>query len=202
MDDDVGENKGKQDKERGKGHLIVFPGGKKVSADDLGTPYVVGQGGNVSTPEIIDPSAAAREVKERERFVHDQPLSKSLARGATASELVDDVLKEIAEELAHLKFERSKAAREGKNTANYNMSRVAALKQIADVLMKRQENARAEQLDLKSPRFQAVLRSWMEFVYESMRKSSIPDADIELVFNQMKADMSEWEQQIISLERL
>lgn len=195
-DDDSKDTKdGKQN-----GRLIVFPGGKSASTGELGTDYVVGQGGNVGMAELVDPAAVQRELREREQAVSNNALVKAVGRGASPGELIDEVLKEISEELAHLKFERAKAAKEGKNTANYNMSRIAALRQIADVLMKRQENSRAEQLDLKSPRFQAVLRAWMEFVYESAEKVQIPHALIELMFGQMKADMVDWEKKILDLQ--
>jgi len=183
-----------------KGRLIVFPGGKSASTEELGTDYVVGQGGTVNTPELVDPAAASKELRERDQFVNDQVLVKAIARRASPADLIDEVLKEISEELAHLKFERSKAAREGKNTANYNMSRIAALRQIADVLMKRQENARAEQIDLKSPRLQAVLRLWMEFVYNSAQKAGISEAEIDLMFGQMKADMIDWEKRVLEVQ--
>lgn len=197
MDDDD-----TKDSEKGKpkSKLIVFPGGKSASTGELGTDYVVGQGGHVNTPELVDPAAVARELRERENFVQSQELVRGIVQGAGPAVLMDAVLKEIAEELAHLKFERAKAAKEGKNTANYNMSRVAALRQIADVLMKRQENTRAEQLDLKSPRFQAIMKLWMEFVYESAEKARISPADIDLMFGQMKADMVEWEKKILDVQ--
>jgi type I site-specific restriction endonuclease len=196
MDDD--DSKDKKDA-KPNGHLIVFPGGKKASTDELGADYVVGQGGHVNTPELVDPAAVTREFREREQSVGSNELVKAIARRAGPADLIDEVIKEVAEELAHLKFERAKAAKEGKNTANYNMSRVAALRQIADVLMKRQENARAEQLDLKSPRFQQVVRLWMEFVYESAEKAGVSPAVIDLMFNQMKADMVDWEKKILDV---
>lgn len=195
MDDD--DSKDTKDKSNGK--LIVFPGGKTASTGELGTDYVVGQGGTVNTPELVDPAAVSRELRERDQSVGGNELVKAIARRAGPADLIDEVLKEIAEELAHLKFERSKAAKEGKNTANYNMSRIAALRQIADVLMKRQENARQEQLDLKSPRFQSVVRLWMEFVYDSAQKAGIAEAEIDLMFNQMKADMVDWEKKILDV---
>lgn len=196
MDDDDGKDI-KDPKSNGK--LIVFPGGKKASTEELGTDYVVGQGGTVNTPELVDPAAVTKELRERDQSVVGNELVKAIARRAGPADLIDEVLKEIAEELAHLKFERSKAAKEGKNTANYNMSRIAALRQIADVLMKRQENARAEQLDLRSPRFQSVIRLWMEFVYESAEKAGVSPAVIDLMFNQMKADMIDWEKKILDV---
>jgi hypothetical protein len=197
MDDD--DTKDTKDDAK-KGRLLVFPGGKSTSTGELGADYVVGQGGNVGMAELVDPQAIQKDLREREQAVSSNALVRAVNGRASPADLIDEVLKEIAEELAHLKHERAKAAKEGKNTANYNMSRIAALRQIADVLMKRQENTRAEQLDLKSPRFQAVLRSWMEFVYESAEKAKIPPALIELMFGQMKADMVDWEKKILDIQ--
>lgn len=197
MDDD--DTKDTKDDSK-KGRLLVFPGGKQASTGELGADYVVGQGGNVGMTELVDPAAVQKDLREREQSVQTNPLVRAVKAKVGPAELIDEVLNEIAEELAHLKHERSKAAKEGKNTANYNMSRIAALRQIADVLMKRQENTRAEQLDLKSPRFQAVLKSWMEFVYESAEKAKIPPALIELMFGQMKADMVDWEKRILDIQ--
>lgn len=197
MDDD--DTKDDKDEAK-KGRLLVFPGGKSASTGELGADYVVGQGGNVGMTELVDPAAVQKDLREREQAVASNALMRAVQNRASPADLIEEVLKEIAEELAHLKHERSKAAKEGKNTANYNMSRIAALRQIADVLMKRQENTRAEQLDLRSPRFKAVLASWMEFVYESAEKAKIPPAMIELMFGQMKADMVDWEKKILDIQ--
>jgi len=198
-DDDSKDNKDPKSNGKPGSKLIVFPGGKSASTGELGTDYVVGQGGHVNTPELVDPAAVQRDLREREHAVQTNGLVRKVHDRVGPSELIDEVLKEIAEELAHLKHERAKAAKEGKNTANYNMSRIAALRQIADVLMKRQENARQEQLDLKSPRFQAVLKAWLEFVYESAQRAHISQAEIDLMFQQMKVDMVDWEKKILDI---
>jgi hypothetical protein len=111
--------------------------------------------------------------------------------------LIDSVIKEIAEELSHLKYERQKAAKEGKNTSGYTINRISSLRQLAEVLNKRMDNARAEQIDLKSPRFKQILRMWMEFVYECMQKAELPEHLVDLVFKQMEADMINLERKII-----
>lgn len=175
------------------GKLIPFPNGEKLSTEELGTDFVVDVSSNIPTPEIIDSLSLNKEFRDRESYVSDQPLFKSVSAKAPVNEIVDLVLQEIAEEISHLKFERRKAAKDGKNTIVFTTSRIASLKQLSDVLIKRMENARADKLDLKSPRFKAILRLWMEFVYESMQKCEISDQVIDLVFKQMEADMRDWE---------
>ncbi len=184
-DDDKNEQK--------PGRLIPFPNGERVSTDEIGTDFVVDVSGNIPTPEIIDTNALSKEFRERENYVNDQELYRAITKKIPVNEIVDVVLNEIAEEISHLKFERRKAAKDGKNTIVFTTSRIASLRQLADVLMKRMENARAEKLDLKSPRFKSVMRLWMEFLYESMQKCEISDEVIDLVFKQMEADMKDWE---------
>jgi hypothetical protein len=183
----------------GKTKALVLPDGNNIDPDELGVGYIVGQSGEIPTPEIVDPREAANDFRKREDFVQNQELVKIVSRGASAVDIIDSVLKEIAEDLAHLKFERQKATKEGKNTVNHTISRVAGLKQLAEVLLKKQENLRAEKIDLKSTRFQEILRLWMEFVYESMQKANLGEQEIDLVFNVMKSDMVDWERRILDV---
>jgi hypothetical protein len=188
-----------------RGNLIVLPGGKTVDPhSDLGADYVAGpvRTGNVqpSSPEVIDPVAVDAEIRERERFVSEQKMTEVVRRHGTAHELGEAVLAEIVEELSHLKFERRKAIKDGKNSANYSVSRIAGLRSLADLLLKRLEAARGEHLDLKSPRLQAIFKVWMEFFYDSMEKSGVEPQIIDLVFQQMKADMIGWERKMDGAE--
>jgi len=116
MDEGPTEENGK---DKGKDtNLIVFPGGKKVDPSKVGADYVVRQAGDVPTPELVDPSEASEELRVRKKYVGDQELVRASKDHATTGEMMDLLVQEIAEELAHLKYERRKAAREGKNTAN------------------------------------------------------------------------------------
>lgn len=179
-----------------EGKIITFPSGDRVNTSDVGTDFVVKQTGNIPTPEIIDPVSVAEELKERVKYVKKQELVKVIREDASTAAVIDAVLLEIAEELSHLKFERRKATQDGKNTANYTVSRINSLRSMAELLLKRKEAALAERLDLKSPRIQKIFEVWMEFFHESMVKSQIPDHVIDLVFQQMKADMKDWEKRM------
>lgn len=189
------------DEEASKGRkqspkLLVFPGGKSVNPRDTGADYVLGQSGPVQTPDIVDPRTVDRELLERQAYVERQELVQSIRRGDATTDIIDHVLTEIAEELAHLKFERRKAAKEGKSTLQHTATRIASLRTLSETLFKRKEASLAERLDLKSPRFQAVFKVWMSFFHESMEKVGIPEEQIDLVFNQMKSDMVDWEKKM------
>lgn len=195
MDEGPTEENGK---DKGKDtNLIVFPGGKKVDPSKVGADYVVRQAGDVPTPELVDPSEASEELRVRKKYVGDQELVRASKDHATTGEMMDLLVQEIAEELAHLKYERRKAAREGKNTANYSVGRMNSLQKLAELLLKRREADRDEELDLRSPRFQAVFKVWMEFFNEAMDKVGIDQKIVDLVFQQMKADMVDWEKKMV-----
>lgn len=180
------------------GDILSFPTGTRVSPSELGADYVVGPNkSKLNATEIIDPDQISQEVRDRELFVQKQELYRDVVLRESPLKLIDGVVKEIAEELAHLKYERVKAAREGKNTSGYTINRISSLRQLAEVLMKRMDNARAEQLDLKSPRFKIILKLWMEFVYECMQKAELKEQDIDLVFKQMEVDMVDLEKKIL-----
>lgn len=182
------------DKDGGK--LITFPTGEVIDPEEVGADFVVRQTGDVPTPEIMDVVVIQKEVKERAEYVKNQELVKAIKEGSSTAQTIDLVLVEVAEELAHLKFERRKAAKEGKGTACYTVSRVNSLRSLAEMLLKRKEAALAERLDLKSPRFRKVFEVWMEFFQDAMNKCQIPDHLIDLVFQQMKADMQDWEKKM------
>ena len=184
-----------------EGKVISFPNGEKLPIADIEADFVLDriENNHFSVPEVVDQSVLVKEMRERESYVATQDLVRAVRDKISTSDIVDQVVVEIAEELAHLKFERTKKAREGGSTSSLTVSRILSLRQLSEVLMKRMENARAEQLNLKSPRFREVLKLWMDFLYESMQKSNVPDEVIDLVFRQMEADMSDWEKRVSEL---
>ena len=190
------EDRPNEDDKSKDGKVLTFPGGEKVDADGVGVDYIVGQTGNVPTPEIIDPVALSKEVRERVDYVNKQEVVRVIKDGASTAETIDILLLEIAEEISHIKFERRKASKDGKSTLNFTISRINSLKNLAELLLKRKEAALAERLDLKSPRFQQIFQIWMEFFYDSMGKCGIESKVIDLVFQQMKADMKDWEKKM------
>ncbi len=194
MDDT--EDKDKKGKPKGK--LLILPGGKKIDTGEIGmSGSIVGASGNVPTPEVIDPEANERELREREAYVKRQELVQAATRRGATSEMIELAIQEITEELAHLKFERRKTAAEGKPTVQHTIARISMLRNLADVLLKRQENSRQERMDFRSPEFKKVIHDWLEFIHESMGKAGLGDNDIDLVFKQIEADMADWEKRIL-----
>ncbi len=179
-----------------KSKIIKFPGGKSVNPAGLGAPYVIGPSAHIPTPDIIDPLEIEQQLRERTDYVRKQDLVRATSEQASTAELIDIILKEIAEESAHVKYERRELSKQGKSTINHTMQRVAMLKQLAETLLKRKEADIASQLDLKSPRVQKMLQLWLEFIYAAMQQSGINEETIVVVLQTMKAGMLGWEQKI------
>ena len=169
---------------------------EEISPSEINAPYVIDNTGFSPTAEIIDLHSIDVQERKREDFIQNQPLVKALEGKSSTADVIDILLIEIAHELAALKWEKKQAASEGKNVMNHIFSCILSLQKLSDVLFKRKEMTIAERIDLKSPRFQKILNLWLNFVYESMKKSSIPDEQIDVVFQQMKADMLDWERLI------
>lgn len=175
------------------GFIVPFP---ETSSRD----YLVKDGKGPNTvQEIIDPIDIEIENIERDEFITNDPLVKSIDDRLGTSDVINTLLKEVAEEIANLKFERRVANRQGQKTLGIIANRINGLRQFAEILIKRHESSRADRIDLSSPRFKRVLELWLEFLHESMTKAGIHRNDIDIVFRQMEADMADWEKKIIDI---
>lgn len=186
------------DKNGDGSNIITLPSGEGIDASEIGAPdYILGQGGQVPTPELIDPLEQEKLLKERERYVENQELVRVIDDKAHPIDIITVVLKEIAEELSHLKWERKEAVRRGeKNAANYTVARITSLKSVSDILVKHKTELIQEGLDFKSPKIQRLFRKTMEMFYDAMQKSGVEKRDIDLVFSQIQSNMPEWEEKI------
>lgn len=193
-------NKDGKDENGDDGRLIPFPGGKKIDPAEIGADFVVSSSKAVATSEITDPVEVSKELQARVSYVKHQELVRVMERGAPTAEAIDVLLKEIAEEISHLKWERRKASKVGKSTTSYTTARISSLRSLSEILIRRKEAAVNETLDIKSPKFQKIFTIWMNFFYESMQKAGVSDEIINVVFQQMKADMLDWESRIREVE--
>ena len=158
---------------------------------------IVGPSGNVPTSEVVDPSDTERDLREREEYVKRQELVQAATKRGATGEMIELAIQEITEELAHLKYERRKAAADGKPTVQHTIARISMLRNLADVLLKRQENNRQERMDFRSPEFKKVIHEWLEFIHDCMGKAGLSDNEIDVVFKQIEVDMSDWEKRVL-----
>ena len=175
-------------------NLIKFPSGKMLDKKETGTEYVVAESGQVPMGDVLDPVDVKQDLRERIKFVKSQPLVKSISEGSEGT--MELLLLEVAEEISHLKWERRKASREGKNTSAYTIGRINGLRSLAETLIRKKEADTSDKLDLKSPRMQKLFKIWMQMFYTSMEKSGVSEEVINVVFQQIKADLLAFEQRM------
>lgn len=180
--------------------LHLFPNGQGVDSKEIGVDsYLAAPVGNIPQSELLDPRETARELKERIDYVERQELVKIAKEHAPTAATIDLLLVEIAEEVAHLKWERRQSAKRGKSTAQLTIARIGGLKQLSDILIKRKETSLNERLTTKDPRIQKLFEIWMEMFYVAMEKSGTSPEIIDIVFSQLRTDMSEWETKMESV---
>lgn len=183
------------------GELIPFPGGKNVDPKEIGVDaYYAAPSGHIPTSELLDPREIARELQERKEYVDRQELVRITKNQAPTAATIDLLLIEIAEEAAHLKWERRENARKGKSTAQLTVARIASLKQLTDILIKRKESSLNERLTTKDPRVQKMFQIWAEMLYSVLEKCHVKPEMIDLIFSQIKTDMIEWEIKMESVD--
>ena len=182
------------DDNEGKSNLIKFPSGETLDKKETGTEYIVGESGQIPTGDVLDPVDVKQDLRERIKFVKSQQLVKSIAEGSENT--MEVLLLEIAEEISHLKWERRKASKDGKNTAAYTIGRINGLRSLAETIIRKKESDTSDNFDLKSPKMRKLFEIWMSTFYESMEKSGVNREIIDVVFQQIKADMLTIEQRM------
>jgi len=148
-------------------------------------------------PEILDKSTLDIEVQRRNRYVEESALVQLVENKASPIDIVDSVINEIAEELAHLKYERNKSISEGRSIGSSSIKRIESLKSLAELLIKKTENFKSSGIDFRNPKFKAVIRLWMEFLYDALQKAGLDESTIDIVFKQIEADITEWERKVM-----
>lgn len=161
--------------------------------------YFISPIGGQSTDTVGPKEDPNPEGSKAKAFVANSDLVRSVQHGSTPAELMNIVIREAAEDVAYLKYERNRAYREGRNVVNVVSQRTNSLRALVDLIIKKQEGMKSSAIDINSPRFKQVLQLWMEFVYEALVKTGMKQSDIDVVFKTMQADMTDWEKKVIDL---
>lgn len=93
--------------------------------------------------------------------------------GPDSPELLGEVMKGMAEEIASLRFERMQAERDGQETSTISMRRIQGLRAVGDQWIKRKEQLSSRAIDLESPEFNSLLGFICEAFQSSMDEAGI-----------------------------
>lgn len=179
--------------------MINIPG-KKVWDQTLGeSDYIIASvsGDDTEVPEVIDQRSIELDESRRQSFHESALLTNLIETRSSPADIIDGIISEIAEELSHIKYERQKCIKEGRSTSSMSIKRIESLRTLADILIKKSDNFKTSNIDFRNPKFKAIVRLWMEFVYDAMQKVGLDEATIDMVFKQLESDMVDWEKKII-----
>lgn len=179
--------------------IISIPG-KKVWDQTLGgSDYIIASvsGDTTDVPEVVDQKSIDLDISRRQIFHENSQLTALIETRSTPAEIIDGIIAEIAEELSHIKYERQKNIQEGRPSSSMSIKRIESLRTLADILIKKADSFKSSSIDFRNPKFKAVIRLWMEFVYDAMQKVGVDDATIDMVFKQLETDIVDWEKKVM-----
>lgn len=176
----VVDEKGKQVWRRpsdvGKRDQIMFNG--------KGEPIVMrGTPGRKAAPKLEPLNDGVAEVVEaKEHHLNNDALTGIISVDPDDGNVLDTVMRELAQEAASLEFERKEAERLGNDTSTYSLRRARILQSIGDMHLQRKKMAESGGVDLDSKGFEAVFAYTLETLREAMKDSGARGELIETVF--------------------
>jgi hypothetical protein len=136
------------------------------------------------TPPPAPPASPliAHAIKRKKETLHGDALLGTIKKDAGSDQVLQEVILGLADEAASLKFERSEAESDGKETSALSIRRVSALKAIAETWLKRKDQYANKEIDFDSPVFKTVFKFIMETFKGALLDSNARPEMIETVF--------------------
>lgn len=169
-----------------KPRTVVFA---KSSETPLGRPKKV--------ELLADDPITAEIQKARANHVKKDKLLKTLKKTPNSFDVLDQLILDLATEASLLSFDRSEAARCGKDSSPTAGKRITALKTMADLFFRKREVLIDQAFDFKSKRFEKLLE-WIlvSVVKDSAMESGLTAEQINILFDNIgkKFDDDRWTQ--------
>jgi hypothetical protein len=161
-----------------------------------GSPVVMkgkpGRKGNPRNAPVAN-QAVADSIRRKDEILDDDPVLQAAKEAPESSEVLHQVMIQLAEEAASLKFERAEAERRGDSTSNISQRRARILQAVGDTWLKRKAQLVSQGLNLDGPEFSAVFTLVSETFKESMLESGARPEMVETVFAKFAGKLSdEW----------
>lgn len=123
-------------------------------------------------------------LREKRRAIKKDRLVRSVGKGADSPDILNIVVRELAEEIAALKFERVQEEKKGgdNESSQVSVKRVQALKTLGETWLRRREQLAGTELDIDSPAFQTLFKFISDTFAQALVNSNIRAEVIEVVF--------------------
>lgn len=123
-------------------------------------------------------------LRLKEAHLRSDPIIQVAEATPESSDVLNQVLLAIAEEAASLRFERMESERQGGDTSQHSVRRVAALKAIGDTWIKRKEQINSRMIDMDSPTFQVLFQFITETFVRALQASNVRQEMVDTVVAQ------------------
>jgi|SaaInlStandDraft_4_1057021.scaffolds.fasta_scaffold02420_10 hypothetical protein len=178
---------------RDVGDLAV---GDEIQINSKGIPIVMmGKPGRKRSVELRPANeTVAAIIQEKEGVIDTDPILTKAKSDPESPDVLQEIINALGEEQASILFERIQAERRGEETSQLSGRRVAALKTMGDVWLKRKEQLVTRGVDLESPGFKTVFEFIMVTFQEAMAGSNVRSEIIESVFAKVsrEVDSDQW----------
>jgi len=127
--------------------------------NDKGAPvFMKGAPGKPSLKEEVAKASTPAEAKKvlKKEYMKKDGVASTVNSNLDSSDVLDSVIKGLAEETASLAYEREEAEKRGESTSQISLRRVNALRAVGDVWLKKRDLLSSKSLDLESKAFQVV----------------------------------------------
>lgn len=147
---------------------------------------------------ILKPiSAMVSDIEDaRSHHIEFDALRSQTATDLDSELVFRSMMVGLAEEAAHLEFERKEAARKGEDTSGIAIRRARVLKNMTDAWLKRKQQTEGGIIDLDSATFQALFGLILETFRDALVDAGTRPEQIETVFSKLASALKNegWKQ--------
>lgn len=125
--------------------------------------------------------------------ISQDPLVQLAQQAPESPEVLNQLVQGMLEETASMRQERRRIQHSNpqQSTANLSSKTVSAMKQAADIFLKRRELDSNVMIDLESPQFKAIFMFIMQTFMESLKASGLRTEQVDTIMNNLYATMKE-----------
>jgi hypothetical protein len=136
----------------------------------------------------------AKLVAQKEAALREDPLTKMVSNNPESPDVLQEIMRGLAEEAASIGFERKKAERENKDTSSLSVRRAQTLKAVGETWLRRKEQIVSNTIDMESPGFHVLMGLVLETFRGAMVDSKIDEDLIQVVFARFskRVETEEW----------
>jgi hypothetical protein len=147
--------------------------------------------------DLLEGSIKANEIVQQMVLdpIKNDALCAAVKKDESTSHIFNQVLKEVAEEIAYLKAYRKVHYIAGEDISETSLKRVKTLKSLVETVLEKDKlnNQLGGKIDFHGDRFEKVMEYFLGTVKEAFEKSGIPEQFNDIFFVQLAQDLEGFE---------